>query len=83
LISISGKGTIDFLQGLVTNDMRLLPNSPTPPPFTKDGQQQVQPSLYAFFLNSAGRVLFDTYIYGAWMVVPSPVTSLTFHLLPP
>lgn len=52
LISLKGSQTVcsDFLQGLVTNDMDEL---------TKNGQN----SIYTFFLDNKGRVLFDAHIY--------------------
>lgn len=49
LIQISGKDSSEFLQGLVTNDMRLF--------------EEGNASIYALFLNIKGRVMFDTLIY--------------------
>lgn len=51
LIRISGESSSEFLQGLITNDMKYLENE--------------QPSLYCMFLNNKGRVLFDSIIYRA------------------
>ncbi|XP_011306549.1 putative transferase CAF17 homolog, mitochondrial [Fopius arisanus] len=48
LISVKGADTLEFLQGLITNDMRHLESTP---------------SMYSLFLNTKGRVLYDTIIY--------------------
>lgn len=49
LIKISGNDTTEFLQGLITNDMRHF----------EEGAQ----SMYAMFLNNKGRVLYDSLIH--------------------
>lgn len=59
LIRISGNDAIPFLQGLITNDMKHLTEGAV--------------SMYAMFLNSKGRMLYDTIIYNT-------ATSNTFFL---
>ena len=49
LLCLTGDDVSEFLQGLITNDMRHL----------KDGAM----SIYSVFLNIKGRVLYDTIIY--------------------
>ncbi|XP_034941269.1 putative transferase CAF17 homolog, mitochondrial [Chelonus insularis] len=49
LLQIKGNETSEFLQGLITNDMRHF----------NDGIADI----YALFLNTKGRVLYDTIIY--------------------
>lgn len=49
LLRIQGVDTAPFLQGLITNDIKLL-----------DCKHK---SLYAMFLNASGRVLYDSLIY--------------------
>lgn len=49
LLRISGDEVNDYLQGLITNDMNHLMNHGT--------------CMYAMFLNTKGRVLYDTIIY--------------------
>nr|CAG8630260.1 14570_t:CDS:2 [Entrophospora candida] len=49
LIEIHGENAVKFLQGLITNNMPLIQNG-------GDG-------FYAAFLNTTGRVLYDTFIY--------------------
>ncbi|XP_015109226.1 uncharacterized protein LOC107036031 [Diachasma alloeum] len=49
LISLRGPDTPDFLQGLITNDMRHFAEG--------------IPNIYSLFLNTKGRVLYDTIIY--------------------
>ncbi|XP_023316853.1 putative transferase CAF17, mitochondrial [Trichogramma pretiosum] len=49
LLHISGPDASDFLQGLMTNDIRHL----------EDGSK----SIYSLFLNIKGRILFDSIIY--------------------
>lgn len=51
VLRIQGEDTFGFLQGLITNDLHHL--------------HQGQTSIYAMFLNKAGRVLYDTIIYRA------------------
>ncbi|KAJ8672975.1 hypothetical protein QAD02_004236 [Eretmocerus hayati] len=51
LLRLAGIETADFLQGLITNDINLLKEGAT--------------SLYSLFLNTRGRVLYDTIIYKA------------------
>lgn len=48
LVRLSGDGVHEFLQGLMTNDINHLQNSP---------------SLYTMFLNTKGRILYDSIIY--------------------
>ncbi|XP_054011572.1 putative transferase CAF17 homolog, mitochondrial [Hylaeus anthracinus] len=49
LLRIRGKETSDFLQGLITNDMKHL--------------NEGAANLYALFLNIKGRVLYDVIVY--------------------
>lgn len=49
LLKVAGSDAAEFLQGLITNDMRHF----------EDGTK----SMYAMFLNNRGRVLYDTLIY--------------------
>lgn len=49
LLRLSGHDVSDFLQGLITNDIKHLQNSPG--------------SMYTMLLNSKGRVLYDTIVY--------------------
>lgn len=49
LLRVSGKDATEFLQGLITNDMKHF----------EEGTK----SMYAMFLNNKGRVLYDTLIY--------------------
>lgn len=49
LLKVSGDEVIPFLQGLITNDMKHLTEGAL--------------SMYAHFLNSKGRILYDTIIY--------------------
>ncbi|KAH8243247.1 hypothetical protein KR032_005926 [Drosophila birchii] len=51
LIRVHGPEVVQFLQGLVTNDVSRIESEDGPP------------SIYAHFLNKGGRVLFDTIIY--------------------
>ena len=48
IIKLSGEDTLDFLQGLVTNDVHNFPQSTC---------------MYAMILNSKGRVLYDILMY--------------------
>ncbi|KAL1461444.1 hypothetical protein WDU94_013343 [Cyamophila willieti] len=48
LVRLSGEGVHQFLQGLMTNDINHLQNSS---------------SLYTMFLNTKGRILYDSIIY--------------------
>ncbi|PGH36899.1 mRNA-decapping enzyme subunit 2 [[Emmonsia] crescens] len=52
LITVTGKDSTTFLQGLVTQNLLTLRNTPVP----KSG-------FYAAFLNAPGRVLHDVFIY--------------------
>lgn len=52
VLQISGVDAPQFLQGLITNDIRHL----------EEGTQGAK-SIYAMFLNNKGRVLYDTLIY--------------------
>jgi folate-binding protein YgfZ len=49
LIRVSGHEVSNFLQGLITNDIEHLNSGPG--------------SMYTMFLNSSGRVLYDTIVY--------------------
>lgn len=51
IVKLSGEGVSDFLQGLITNDMKHL--------------QEGSANIYSIFLNIKGRVLFDSIIYKA------------------
>ena len=53
LIQVRGEEAGDFLQGLITNDIRNIQTGTIKPK-----------SMYALFLNKGGRVLYDTIIYG-------------------
>ena len=73
ILRVSGAETSAFLQGLITNDMRHL----------EEGSQ----SMYAMFLNTKGRVMYDSIIYrtneeGAFLVEcdKSAVAQLQKHL---
>lgn len=50
ILRVSGESCSEFLQGLITNDMRLLEDASVN-------------SLYAMFLNNRGRILYDTIIF--------------------
>jgi len=50
IISIRGENTSKFLQGLVSNDMRLFDNNPN------------RAAIYSCFLNTKGRIGFDSFI---------------------
>lgn len=50
LVKIQGQDTGSFLQGIITNDMRLL-------------EESESPLLYAHMLNVQGRVLYDIMLY--------------------
>ena len=47
VVRVQGSESKDFLQGLMTNDMEHL---------------EYQPSLYSMFLNTQGRIMFDTFV---------------------
>ena len=47
VIRVQGSDSMDFLQGLMTNDVQHL---------------EQQPSIYSLFLNTQGRILFDTFV---------------------
>lgn len=51
LIRVAGEDVTDFLQGLITNDIQHL-------------SHRLGGSMYTMFLNTKGRVLYDTIIYG-------------------
>lgn len=66
LVQVSGDNALDFLQGLLTNDMRLLEASPTSTDqFELAGMSIVNTGrcLYSFLLNPNGRVLADLFVY--------------------
>lgn len=50
LVRVSGSEVVSFLQGLTTNDMRML-------------ESPAIPSMFTMFLNKAGRVMYDAIIY--------------------
>jgi len=50
IVRLRGADTIPFLQGLVTNDVNIL-------------KSEDRCSLFAFFLNHQGRIVFDTILY--------------------
>eukprot|EP00240_Pyramimonas_obovata_P007877 CAMPEP_0118935852 /NCGR_PEP_ID=MMETSP1169-20130426/15871_1 /TAXON_ID=36882 /ORGANISM="Pyramimonas obovata, Strain CCMP722" /LENGTH=169 /DNA_ID=CAMNT_0006878927 /DNA_START=29 /DNA_END=535 /DNA_ORIENTATION=+ len=54
VLRFSGNDTLTFLQGLITNDTRLL----TPKAATTD----VPPPMYAAFLHPQGRFLYDIFL---------------------
>lgn len=55
LVRVSGKETLSFLQGMITNDTKHL---------SVDPQQSVRmSSMFAMMLNSVGRVLYDFILY--------------------
>ncbi|CAH3182631.1 unnamed protein product [Porites evermanni] len=51
LLKLKGRDTIKFLQGLVTNDVET---------FQLEAERK---AMYAFFLNSSGRALYDVFLY--------------------
>lgn len=51
VVKVEGSEASEFLQGLVTNDVKHL-----------DEQNLKLPSIFCMFLNTQGRVLFDTFI---------------------
>lgn len=55
VIELRGDESIDFLQGLITNDIHHLTNS------MKSSVQL--PGIFAMMLNTQGRVLYDVFIY--------------------
>eukprot|EP00271_Cylindrocystis_brebissonii_P019062 TRINITY_DN5629_c0_g1_i1.p1 TRINITY_DN5629_c0_g1~~TRINITY_DN5629_c0_g1_i1.p1 ORF type:complete len:458 (+),score=62.42 TRINITY_DN5629_c0_g1_i1:221-1594(+) len=67
LIRFDGPDTINFLQGLVTNDMRLLEESAPPPsdsPVPTPNMPTVElPVVYSAILSPQGRFLFDLFFY--------------------
>lgn len=52
IIQVSGPDASQFLQGLMTNDIRHL-------------EEDSEKSMYCMFLNTQGRVLYDTIIYNS------------------
>ena len=50
VVRIQGKESADFLQGLMTNDINHLT------------ENHENPAIFAMFLNTQGRVMFDTFI---------------------
>ena len=48
IIRVKGQDTLEFLQGVITNDIHHL---------------ETRPAIYALLLNHQGRVLYDTIIY--------------------
>lgn len=53
LLRIRGQQTLQFLQGIVTNDTRLLSKT----------NENRPPALYALMLNTQGRLLYDLILY--------------------
>ncbi|XP_066585341.1 putative transferase CAF17 homolog, mitochondrial isoform X2 [Prorops nasuta] len=49
VLRLRGKESAEFLQGLTTNDMSIFKNGAT--------------NIYSLFLNTKGKLLFDTFIY--------------------
>ncbi|BFZ10133.1 hypothetical protein BsWGS_13172 [Bradybaena similaris] len=63
VIQLSGKDAPEFLQGLVTNDVRLL--------------TETSPSIqYCMMLNVQGRILYDLFVYNVTKADTDPVTFL-------
>lgn len=55
LLTITGKDSADFLQGLITNDIRQL---------SCDNHSKYNSScIYSFFLNNTGRIIADLFVY--------------------
>lgn len=48
ILKISGPDTVNYLQSMITNDMKMIENSP---------------AIYSLLLNSRGRVLYDILLY--------------------
>ena len=57
MIKVQGEEIDEFLQGLITNDINHLDHMETSPITSS--------SIFAMFLNTQGRVLFDTFIVKA------------------
>ncbi|XP_068679334.1 putative transferase CAF17 homolog, mitochondrial [Montipora foliosa] len=78
LLKVKGRDATKFLQGLVTNDVQA---------FHEDSDRK---ALYAFFLNTNGRAMYDVFLYKYRNSVESPsfflecdlqaITDLTNHL---
>ena len=78
LLKLKGRDTVKFLQGLVTNDVES---------FHQNAERK---AMYAFFLNSSGRTLYDVLFYKHGGSLDSPafflecdlhaVSDLTKHL---
>lgn len=82
MIAVTGPDSLKFLQGLLTNDMRLLsapesPTNPTPP------SRPLKP-LYAFMLDIKGRVTHDVFVHHASSIlgdtVPTAAPKHTYFL---
>ena len=54
LIQVKGEEAPEFLQGLMTNDITHLD--------TGQSKSKCLPSMYCMFLNTQGRIIFDTFI---------------------
>ena len=54
LIQVQGEEAPEFLQGLMTNDITHLD--------TGQSKSKCLPSMYCMFLNTQGRIMFDTFI---------------------
>ncbi|KAH9421603.1 iron-sulfur cluster assembly factor IBA57, mitochondrial-like [Dermatophagoides pteronyssinus] len=54
LLTITGKDSIDFLQGLITNDVRYKSN---------DNHSNSTSCIYSFILNNTGRIIADLFVH--------------------
>ncbi|XP_046402777.1 putative transferase CAF17 homolog, mitochondrial [Ischnura elegans] len=59
LVRVSGKDAVEYLQGLITNDIRHLSEDHAP---TKDSRQSSK-AMYCMFLDARGRVILDSIVY--------------------
>ncbi|XP_071450663.1 putative transferase CAF17 homolog, mitochondrial, partial [Hetaerina americana] len=59
IVRVSGSDAVDYLQGLITNDMKHLSDDPVS---TKEGRQHLR-AMYCMFLDARGRVILDSIIY--------------------
>lgn len=64
LLKLKGRDTVKFLQGLVTNDVET---------FQLEAERK---AMYAFFLNSSGRALYDVFLYKHGVTEESPAFFL-------
>ncbi|XP_057866699.1 putative transferase At4g12130, mitochondrial isoform X2 [Cryptomeria japonica] len=63
VLRFDGPDTVKFLQGLITNDLRLLEEQTRQPVPTPNQPAAQSGPVYAAFLNSQGRFLYDIFIY--------------------